>query len=282
VNRLLAIAIVCFSTPSLWAWGEDGHVIVGRIADAYLKPEVRKKIAELLDHRPIHDTRFVNWADFIRSSAEYGRKYKDHPTWHYINIELKQKAGEYKIDPDGNDVIGAVEKFSKVCVSPDVSKENRKEALFFLLHFIGDLHQPLHCTNRDDDKGGNLQLLKSFNGKAEERLNLHKVWDVHFVNVERGAITVEDFSKRLLAEIEEKQRAEWSTGNVRTWVWDSHEVGLKTLYIFADGTPLPLQKEPPVELTDENYIRKNRPVVREQLKKGGVRLAALLNEVFKD
>jgi hypothetical protein len=280
-RAFFSFALLLLISSSAFSWGEEGHVIVGRIAQEYLTPKARESLADLLDNRPISDSRLVNWADLIRSSAEYGRKYKDHPTWHYINVELKTTKDEVKYDEKGNDVVGAVEKFSKVVVDSAVAKEDRKEALLFLLHFIGDLHQPLHCTNREDDKGGNMQLLKSFQGKAEDRLNLHKVWDVHFVKVEMEGIVALDFAKRLIGEIEEKQRTEWAKGNVRDWIWDSHEIGTKTLYVFADNAPLPPRDAPPTELTDDNYIKKNRPIVREQLKKGGVRLAFLLNEIFK-
>jgi len=294
----LAAALVgsfCFASPC-FAWGEDGHVIVGKIAEAYLNPTARAKVNDLLDNRSIGDPRLSTWADLIRSSGVLNRKYKNNDRWHYINIELKAKAEEFKPDDSGDHVVGAVEKFAKVlkdCKQPlllvasgvaePMVKEDRKEALLFVIHFIGDLHQPLHCCHRDEDRGGNLQLVKSYAGMTEPKLNLHWVWDTHILRAEKADLSREEFATRLLGEISEEQKTEWRKGNVRDWVWDSHCVAAKTVYVLADGQALPPRdQQPAVELTEDNYGKVNRPVVREQLKKGGVRLAQLLNDCFPE
>jgi hypothetical protein len=267
------------------AWWDDGHVVVARIAETYLTPEARAGIKGLLDEnregeRAISDVRICTWADLIRSSGELNEKYPKNDTWHYINIELKVTAAFYKPGVDGNDVVGAIERFQKVLKDPDAKKQDRKEALYFLVHFVGDLHQPLHCGNREDDRGGNLQPVKSVRGKAEDRLNLHKVWDGHIAAAARGDLSVDDFAKRLGEEIKTEDRMAWSKGSAKDWAWESHEVCVARVYKFTDGTDLPKRDAPAVELTDENYLKANVPFVLEQLKKGGVRLAAVLNECF--
>jgi len=195
---------------------------------------------------------------------------------------LKQKMEDFRPDESGDHVIGAIEKFQRIVTDGNASKDDRKEALLFIIHFVGDLHQPLHCCHRDEDRGGNLQLVKSFCGATEAKLNLHWVWDTHLLKAEKGEVTREDFATRLLGEISEDQKTEWRKGTVRDWVCDSHCVATKTVYCFADGQALPARDQPAVELTDENYAKANRPIVREQLKKGGVRLAKLLNDCFPE
>jgi hypothetical protein len=278
---LAATMVAASASPGL-AWGEDGHVIVGRIAETYLCPTARATVRDLLDDRSIGDPRLSTWADLIRSSGALNRKYKNNDRWHYINIELKVKADDFRPDASGDHVIGALERFQKVVMDRSASKDDRKEALLFIVHFIGDLHQPLHCCHRDDDRGGNLQLVKSFCGQAEPKLNLHWVWDTYLVRAEKGELTPEDFATRLRDEIAEDQKLQWSKGSVRDWVWDSHSVAVDTVYRFANGEPLPPRDRAPVELTEINYAKANRPIVREQLKKGGVRLAQFLNGCFPE
>lgn len=149
--------------------------------------------------------------------------------------------------------------------------------LYFLVHFVGDMHQPLHCGNRDDDRGGNLQPVKSVFGKEEDKLNLHKVWDGHLVKAARGELTVDDFSKRLLNDIKEEDRAKWSKGETKDWAWESHMIVVKNVYNYRTGEELPKEA---IDLNDDNYMKANVPIVVEQLKKGGIRLAMVLDECF--
>jgi hypothetical protein len=282
---LFSLALFLLAPCSLFAWWEDGHVIVARVAENYLTPESRAAIKELLGEnqkgeREISDVRICTWADLIRSSGQLNRKYPKNDTWHYINIEIKTKQEDFKPDPDGNDVLGAIERFKKVLKDPKAAKDDRKEALLFVVHFIGDMHQPLHTGNREDDRGGNSQPIKSVLGKPEEGLNLHKVWDGHLVAAERGELTVDDFAKRLISEIKENDREIWLKGDVRQWVWESHAIVVERVYRYSDDKEFPGRDNTTVELTEENYFKINKPIVREQLKKGGVRLAAALNECF--
>jgi len=279
---LAAFLTWIIAAPSCLAWGEDGHVVLCKIAEANLNPPAKAAVKDLLDNRSIADSRLCTWADLIRSSGELNRKYKNNDKWHYINIELTSKAEDFKPDPAEDHVISAIERFQKVVADTTVSKDDRKEALLFIIHFVGDMHQPLHCCHRNEDRGGNLQPIKSFCGQSEKKLNLHWVWDSHLVKAERGELTVEDFAARLMSEVTDDQRTCWRKGTVKDWAWDSHTVAVGTVYRFADGKPLPPRDEPAVELTDENYAKANRPIVREQLKKGGVRLAKALNDCFPE
>jgi hypothetical protein len=284
--RYVCAAVFLLFLPSVGqCWWEDGHSIVAKIAENYLTPEARAGIKELLGdgvagEREISDVRICTWADLIRGSAMYRKKYPNHDTWHYINIEIKDKKDDFKPAEDNNHVIGAIARFRKVLKDPKADKQERKEALMFVVHFLGDMHQPLHCGNRENDQGGNLQPIKSVLGKAEDRINLHKVWDGHLVKAVRGDLDNDDFVKRLLGEIKEADREKWNKGDVTQWVWESHAIVVERVYKFTDGSDLPERDAPAVELTDANYMKANEPIVREQLKKGGVRLALVLNECF--
>ena len=279
---ILSLVLACCSAQPLWAWGAEGHVVVCRIADEHLTPTARAQIKDLLDNRPIYDSKLCNWADYIRSSAVLNRKYKNHATWHYINIELATKQADHVVRMEEDHVISAMARFRKVLTDPTISKDDRKEALFFLIHFAGDLHQPLHCCHRQEDRGGNLQLIRSFRGQVDPKLNLHRVWDVDLFKYEKQNLTALDFASRLLGEITEVDRKKWATGGPSEWVWETHVVASKSVYQFTNGTPLPPRDQPAVDLTEDNYIKANSPIVRSQLKKGGVRLAMFLNEIWAE
>jgi hypothetical protein len=281
MRSALAAAMICLVPMSAWSWSRDGHVIVAKIAETTLTPEARSGIKDLLDGRPISDERLCTWADLIRSSAAYERKYPNHKTWHYIDIEVGTKEEDFKPPADNNHVLGAIDRFKKVLKDTKADKEDRKEALLFLVHFVGDMHQPLHCTERDLDRGGNLQVVKSFDGKEGNRLNLHSVWDGQMVAAARGELTVEDYAKRLAEEIKPEERKLWEKGDPKQWAWEGYTVCVERVYKFTDGTVLPKRDAGPVELTQENYIKANRSVIPEQLKKGGVRLSKVLNECFE-
>ena len=283
---LLSCSCPFLSCSSASAWWEDGHIIVSKIAESRLTKEAQAGIKDLLGdnvegERAISDSRICNWADLIRSSGVLNRKYPKNDTWHYINIEIKVKKEDFKLPDDNNHVIGAIERFKKVLKDPKAEKEDRKEALLFLIHFIGDMHQPLHTGNREDDRGGNLQPIKSVLGKVEDRINLHKVWDGHILKAERGDLTNDDFAKRLIEEIKKDEIEKWSTGEVVDWAWESHAIAVERVYKFSDGKDMPKRTDPPVELTADNYVKGNQPIVRGQLKKGGIRLAKVLNECFE-
>jgi nuclease S1 len=279
------LVLLLLSSPGS-AWWEDGHIIVSRIAESRLSKDAQAAIKDLLGdnaegERAISDSRICNWADLIRSSGALNRKYPKNDTWHYINIEIQVTKEDFKLPNDNNHVVGAIERFKKVLKDPKAEKQDLKEALLFLVHFIGDMHQPLHTGNRADDLGGNLQPIKSVLGKVENRLNLHKVWDGYILQAERGELTNDDFAKRLTEQIKKEEAAKWCQGEVADWVWESHTIVVELVYKFSDGKNLPNRSDPAVELTSENYVKANQPIVREQLKKGGVRLAKVLNDCFE-
>lgn len=289
MHRPILLLLACFTSLTLavpaQAWWEDGHIIVCRIAESRLTKESQAGIKDLLGdgvegERAISDARMCNWADLIRSSGTLNRKYPKNDTWHYVNIDIGTKREDFKVSDDNNHVIGAIERFKKVLKDPKAEKQDRKEALLFLIHFVGDMHQPLHTGFRDNDRGGNLQPIKSVLGKVEGKMNLHKVWDGYILQAERGELTNEDFAKRLIEEIKGDEIAKWSKGEVSDWAWESHTIVVERIYKFSDGKDLPKRTDPAVELTADNYVKGNQPIVREQLKKSGVRLAKVLNECF--
>jgi hypothetical protein len=273
----LVVLAAAWGAGPAWAWGDRGHVVAAAVAEARLDDKARDAVRALLDDRSPADVRLCTWADQIKRSAFYKKKYPKNDLWHFADVPFS--AARFDRDRDGqggNNAMDAVERFRKVLkTSPD--PEERKEALLFLIHLVADLHQPLHAAERGGDRGGNL-LKVTFPGADDPGLNLHRVWDVNLVDAALGGLDPLDYARRLQAAITPEQAAAWQKGTPEDWVNESHRAAVDFAYRKADRTELP--REGVVEL-DGAYVGRNKPVVEEQLKKAGVRLAAVLNELFR-
>jgi len=151
------------------------------------------------------------------------------------------------------------------------SKEDRAEALKFVVHFVGDLHQPLHCAERNKDKGGNGRLVFFLDRK--KAVNLHQVWDTQNLLSDKGKLKIADYAEKLSAKIGKADIAKWKSGTATDWANDSHRVAVEKVY-----AGVPVDGAPPKLGTD--YVEKNAIVLEEQLEKGGIRLATVLNRAF--
>jgi len=140
---LVIAASILFHVSQASAWNGEAHQLVAWIAEERLSDKAKAGVKELLENAEITDAEVVGWADQIR------RERRESAPWHYVNIPVDAKGYDHKRDgKDGDTVIGAIERFTKILANPKVPREKRVEALKFVVHFIGDLHQPLHCVDR--------------------------------------------------------------------------------------------------------------------------------------
>jgi hypothetical protein len=158
----LFVAILVFVFPSLChAWSGEGHQLIALIAEDMLTPEAKAAAKELLDGANIADAEVVNWADEIR------RERRETAPWHYVNIPHDARGFDRARDGrDGDNVIDALERQAKVLADKTQPREKSVEALKFVIHFVGNLHRPLHCADRNGDKGGNTRLVFHRSGFA--------------------------------------------------------------------------------------------------------------------
>lgn len=256
--RRFGIAVLLCGTLPAFGWGPEGHDLVARLAAAHLTPAAAARVAEILGP----DTTMASissWADQIR------RERAATGPWHYIDILIEHKHLEMARDcPKGDCVIAKIADFRKVVVDPAATPVERREALMFLVHFVGDMHQPLHCAD-NHDKGGNDVKLDFF-GKPS---NLHSVWDSGLL----GRIGQEDpLFARYSADLTEKKAKKLGKGTVEEWAEQSHKAAVKVVY-----RKLP---KPATAVTPE-YERLAAPVIDKQIEKAGARLAAVLNATLK-
>ena len=280
-SLLIALLVIPVFAPRAWAWGEDGHRVTARIAETRLSDKAKAGIRELLGERAITDKDVCLWPDMIRGQAAFKGKYPDNATWHYIDIDITTADPDpVKICVNDNCVLGAIERFKKVLKDRTVGEQERREALYSLVHFVGDLHQPLHCGCRNDDKGGNRLRVQYLDQelKGNRPLNLHWVWDENLVKAAEDGLGWEDYAKRLNDKIAAEDAATWSKTKTKDWILEAHGQVKKWVY---QGIPndWPLDDKP-FQL-DAEYVKRGKPVVEEQLQKAGVRLAKVLNEVFE-
>jgi hypothetical protein len=238
-------------------WGPDGHRIVADIALPRLSRAAADETRRLLGGQNINE--IASWADAVRSQRP------NTAPWHYIDIEIGDTSYVPARDCKANAcVIWAVE--SQLAVLADRTKGDslRAEALKFVVHFVGDLHQPLHAGERADKGGNDVKL--QFQGRLS---NLHSVWDSGIL-LSFGQTDAE-IVQQLDADIaRRKDIAALSGGTVTQWVMESHDLARDVVY-----RNLPNSLE-----ISQAYIDAAKPVVYERLLRGGIRLGAMLEHAL--
>jgi hypothetical protein len=264
------------------AWGPEGHAIIAEIAEARLTPAALAAIGKLLQpegHR--HLDEIASWADAW---------HQDHPetgSWHFVNIPLDAAGYEPARDcRDGDCVVEQLRHFAEILGNRAAVPGDRLQALKFVVHLAGDLHQPLHCTNHGD-RGGNDVPLRY----RDADTNLHAVWDLGIIEAALGVQLGPNYAPDLAATQAEADAlrpaitpdtaAAWApiglaaSGLDRAiiaWADEAHGLGQRA---YAD---LPEPREPG---WDAAYQQQEWPVIETQLERAGVRLAELLNEELR-
>jgi putative heme-binding domain-containing protein len=275
----LPLLVVFFFLPpqAAPAWGPEGHIVVARIAELNLSDTAREQVKKLLDGHSIATKSNANWADYIKRAAKYRDRYPDNDRYHYVSIPID--AGKYEPEKQCKDdkcVIAQIERFRKVLADVKADETDRKEALLFLIHLVGDMHQPLHCAERHNDRGGNLYPAR-YLGKSETNLNLHKVWDFNLVQEVLDGLEPFDKAQRANQQITAEQKHAWQQGSVADWAAESCRLARDVVY--KDVPDDQRNATPPFNL-DEPYVKRGKPVVEEQLRKAGIRLACVLNDAL--
>ncbi len=235
-------------------WGPTGHRTVGEIASHYLIEGVHEKIKELLNGQSL--ALVSTFADEIKSDD----RYQSLSPWHYVNFPFDSSYDAHPKSEKG-DIIIAINKCMEIIKSVDSNKEDKAFYLKLLVHFIGDLHQPLHI-GLAEDRGGNQFQVRWF----KEDANLHWVWDEKIIEKFGMSYSELAANEKLLtpSELEEIQ-----SGSVEDWMNESRLLCLDVYEHTKEDENL-----------SYNYMYRYAHEVRHQLQKGGIRLAVLLNQLF--
>jgi hypothetical protein len=247
----LALLLLVMSSPAC-AWGPNGHRIVGRIAMNHLSEEAARAIEGLIGPEGLDQA--STWPDEIRSDPSWRRSVP----WHFISIDDDETLETTARDPAG-DILEAMQRFEAVLRDPQASRQAKQEALRFLVHFVGDVHQPLHVGRRADRGGNSIEVMW-----FADKTNLHSVWDSHLIENEKLSFS------ELAAFIDHPTQEEirtWQSSTFADWVKES-KAEREKVYKIGDGK-LGFQ-----------YAFDNMPLVKQRLVQAGVRLAGLLSSIF--
>lgn len=257
---LAAGAAALFSSPAL-AWGKTGHRVVAAIADTELSGLARARIKEILGPgESLNEA--ANWPDEMRADASPFWQKTASP-WHYVTI----RGAAYDHAPPEGDAVEALGRFSRTLRDPRASLADKQLALRFIVHLVGDLHQPLHA-GKCCDKGGNDVKITWF-GKAT---NLHAVWDSDIVDEEQ--LSFSELAAKLERHISDRDVIGWWDPSPLDWVGESAQIR-DTVY----PPPAPNGAVPNLSY---DYVHKFTPVMERRLAQAGIRLAAYLNAVFNE
>jgi hypothetical protein len=245
---IAALSAFCMPLPA-FSWGAEGHQVIAKLAEAQLTPKVRGEVNRLLALEPDATMASVStWADEHKSPAT--------AAWHYVNFPRGTCNYVPERDcPDGKCLVAAINKQVKVLGS-NASDEKRLHALKYVIHFVGDVHQPLHA-GYGDDRGGNNFHLQEFMHSS----NLHAAWDTGLI--------------RYLTQDADSLAARLSKTDVSSPTFDTVKAAEESCRIVAKPSFYP------DHLVDETYIVEYIPVMERQLTLAGARLASLLNKMFR-
>jgi hypothetical protein len=301
--------------PIAQAWGCKGHQTVALIAEKHLTPEAKQLVEKLLADNPI-DPKLKRWcgnatSDLLIDASTWPddvRNERNNGPWHYIDIPRGKHRGslEAYCDAEGC-VTRAIEEQRAILKDKSAEPLKRAEAIRYLIHFVGDLHQPLHAINNADN-GGNCVPVKYFHHEPllnpvhperEDYLpNLHQVWDTEIVERDMKVSN----PHRYADELDEKFRSEtaaWGAAgiHVENWVWESHECAEGVVY---GAFPEKIGIEPdlkPKSCADNNHMGKRMfekhlaiseayqssaaKAAETGLAEAGIRLAMILNDAAR-
>lgn len=281
-NIILTFSLL-LTSQLLFAWGQNGHRVVAQICYDNLTIEARQEIDNLLGDDYL--TQVANWPDFIKSEKNWDFA----KPWHYVTVHPNQTVSQViakgKENPKIENAIEAIELMKAILKGDDIATKQFQElmeenavqplsgsikatALAFLIHIVGDIHQPMHC-GKNNDHGGNKISVLFFNEKS----NIHAVWDSGIVEKEELSYT--EFSAFTVKHTASK-KASWETASLTTWVEESieqRELIYNTIYDNTDRTTgLPN--------LSYSYQHDFLPVVEDRLGAAGYRAAVLLNACF--
>jgi hypothetical protein len=268
----IATLLLLINAPS-WGWADLGHQLVGELAQRQLLPAANARVHELLRNEPVPTLAGVAmWADHLRASDP--ERFKATSRWHYVNMaEGTCRYVASRDCPDGACVLGAIEAQVRLLRDPTQSVEVRRDALKFIVHFVGDVHQPLHSSNRSDHGANDFQVSLRTDIPPEEYArerykdgimgtNLHAVWDYYILA--SANLSLGEYAARLAAA----SRSAMPQSSPAMWASESCElIDQRALY-------------PRSHKMDKKYLNAMRPLAEQRIAQAADRLARLLNEVF--
>lgn len=256
--QIVFLAFALMTGVPVYSWGLTGHRTIAEIAQQHLTNKSRKELKKLIGRETL--AWWANWPDFIKSDSTWNHA----SPWHYVDLPgnmEKQKFIEDLKKLPGKNLYTQIQSMLADLGNQTLPADQRRTALYFLIHLVGDLHQPLH-VGRDEDAGGNKIVVYWFDRKT----NLHSLWDNMLIEYQQYSYT--EYAN-LLNTREPDQVKTWQASPLEDWFYESHVIS-DSIYAAS----------PNEAKLGYKYNFQFQKILDEQLLKGGVRLAALLNQVL--
>ncbi len=259
VATAVVLAIACVASPA-HAWGIEGHQAVARLAEQHLVPAAKAAVSQLLGQDMAS---IAVWADQVRDTT--------HPhtyNWHFVNIpstaDRYDPSRDCRPTPRGDCIVAALERLEQDLGNTSLPVAQRREALMFIIHFVGDLHQPLHAISTNQDLGGNRRSLEEIGGST----NLHAAWDSGIIRA--SGHTADDLVNNLNRATFGVDQSADAVGTYTGWAMASFTIAKTVVYRQVDGDDRITGAEREFAMS----------VIEDQIRFAGIRLAGVLNRVL--
>jgi nuclease S1 len=277
MKRCGLLLILLAMSQSAFGWGAQGHRVVGQIAEKRLErtsPETLQRARDFL--RANNNNRDCAPCDDPRTFAQVASEADDFRQdelalitrdWHFVNIDIAHETYDQARDcPNGDCVVRRIDRMVEILRDPARNNCDRETALIYLIHFMGDMHQPFHTgfghVEGEPDRGGNSVKL-SFEGRDT---NLHSLWDSGIIE-KQGRSDSQWVNKLMTETLGDRDPAALAAGTPVTWLNESHR---KVREVHTSKKPF-----------DEQYVKDAVPIIEERLLLAGLRLARLIEEAVK-
>ena len=247
---------------ALLSWGVTGHRAIGKIAADHLSAQAKAAVHDLIGDTTLADV--STWPDEVRSQPAY----RHTASWHFINLPLGLSRADFDSKVKGmtvDNVYSALQQQEQILGANTSTREEKAEALKYIVHFVGDLHQPMHVS-REEDKGGNTIQL-NYDGMGT---NLHALWDSKLID--HQGLTYEQMASAYDHPTPEQVR-QWQSDPLLQWVWESYQAS-SSLYAEVDAMKS--------RAIDDQYYQQHIGIIQDRIEKAGIRLAGVLNTIFKN
>ena len=254
MKKVLSLLLLFpFLINQVFAYGQTGHRVVGLVAEQHLSKKARKNVLRVLQQNSLAEV--SNYMDDIKSDQAYNHTHD----WHWVTIPDNTKYEQTQKNPHG-DIIMKIEEIVQALKAHNLPPAQEQENLKYLVHLVGDLHQPLHVGGKDDMGGNNVKL--QWFGQPS---NLHRVWDSDIIEGKDLSYTE---LAQFLGEPDKAQVKNWQSTTVRDWAYEMMTFRSQVYNLPADGR------------LGYRYSYDNFGTIQKCMLQGGIRLAGLLNQIY--
>lgn len=256
MRKIFTLIAAIFTLSASWAWGPKGHDVVAYIAEQHLSRRALRNITEVLDGNTM--VYVANWMD----NASHTEEYAYTKTWHYCNVDPEEESYAASEKASSGDVVTAINGIVERLQSGELTHEQERVELMMLIHLVGDMHCPMHA-GRKSDRGGNGTMVEYFG----RRRNLHSVWDSEIVeSAHRWSYC--EWQDNIDRAGRREQKA-LSLGEPSDWIEESVAIAADVYDESTRGENL-----------SYDYVAHYAPIIEQQLLKGGLRLATILEDIY--